>query len=68
MNKKTNGILMGLFLGLIGLAIGLGMCNSKGEKEEFISGWWIGFIVCFVVFIILGFIYYFYIMNIPYYY
>lgn len=40
------GILFAIFLGLIGLIIGI--CMYKGgtvERDTFISGWWKGFFI-----------------------
>ena len=57
MAKKTIGILLGLFFGLLGL-LGLLMCNEQEEKSEFISGWFIGLIISAVFWIIFNIILY----------
>lgn len=57
MAKKTIGILLGLFFGLIGL-LGLLMCNEQEEKSEFIRGWFIGLIISAVFWIIFNIILY----------
>lgn len=56
-NKKTVGVLLGLFLGLLGLLIGICFYpyNSE-ERKTFMSGWLIGFVISLligVIFIIL---------------
>lgn len=57
MTKKTVGILLGLFFGLLGL-LGLLMCNEQAEKSEFIKGWFIGLIISFGILIIFNIILY----------
>ena len=42
---KTAGVLLGLFLSLIGLVIGLLIYTDEKERKEFLSGWIIGFVI-----------------------
>ena len=57
-SKSTVGILMGLFLGLIGLLIGYLMYNDKPfEKSTFVKGWVKGFIISIVVGFVSGLLY-----------
>ena len=52
-SKTAIGVLLSLFLGLIGLIIGLLLYpTGSTERQTFLSGW----IKCFVVQIIIGFI------------
>ena len=60
-SKKTAGFLMGFFLGLIGLLIGICMYPSNSyERKTFIQGWGIafainiGFVVLLYVLLIAG--------------
>lgn len=50
-NSKTSiGVVLGLFLGFIGLIIGLLLYNNENEsRQTFIKGWVIGFVVCIVL-------------------
>lgn len=41
-SKKNVGILMSIFLGLIGLVIGLLIYSDANERSTFINGWLIG--------------------------
>lgn len=50
-DKTTVGVLMSLFLGLIGLVIGL-LMYSGYERETFLKGWLKAFIVCLIIAII----------------
>lgn len=62
MSKKTNGILLGLFFGVLGL-IGLSSCTEQTQKDEFMSGWWIGIIIQVIGTILISVIYYVSTMN-----
>jgi len=54
-SKKTIGVLLGLFTGLIGLVIGLLLYkDGTPERETFMKGWTIGFVVDIVLAVILG--------------
>lgn len=44
-SAKTAGVLLGLFLNLIGLVIGLLIYTDEKERKEFLSGWIIGFVI-----------------------
>ena len=52
MSKKTLGVIMCLFLGFIGL-LGLLACDTKEEKDEFMSGWLGAFFMLFIAGIVL---------------
>ena len=53
-SKTGLGVLMALFLGLIGLIIGLCIYKSDSyERQTFVKGWGITFAICAVVAIIL---------------
>lgn len=53
-SKTGLGVVMALFLGLIGLIIGLCMYKSDSyERQTFVKGWGITFAICTVVAIIL---------------
>ena len=55
-SKTSLGALLGVFLGLIGLIIGLCMYPSDSvERKTFIKGWGIAFAISFVICIILYF-------------
>lgn len=64
MKKKKLGILLGLFFGIWGL-LGLLSCETKSEynmgknseKDEFLNGWIIVFVIRIVVSIILTIVY-----------
>lgn len=54
-SKKSIGILMGMFLGLIGLIIGLVIYPSGSkDRETFLEGFWIGFVIEIIASIVLG--------------
>ena len=56
--KNTMGILLGLFLGLIGLIIGVCLYKDGSlERETFIKGWTKGFIISVVISVVIGIIY-----------
>ena len=59
-NSKTSiGVVLGLFLGLIGLIIGLLLYNNENEsRQTFIKGWAIGFVVSIVLVFIFDSIYF----------
>lgn len=58
-SSKTIGFLCGLFLGLIGLVVGLAMYSDKPQqKSNFMSGWGTAFVISIVAGVIIGFIYY----------
>lgn len=46
------GALSGFFFGILGL-LGLLLFYDQSEKDEFMSGWWIGFIIRIVIYVIL---------------
>ena len=47
-SKKTVGVLLGIFLGLIGLIIGICLYPTNSyERKTFIQGWGIAFAICF---------------------
>lgn len=46
-SKKTMGVLMGIFLGIIGLIVGICMFPENSyERKTFIKGWGIAFAIC----------------------
>ena len=54
-SKRDVGVLLALFLGIIGLIIGLLMYESGSyERETFLSGWVKCFVVCFIIGIVLS--------------
>ncbi len=54
-NKKTLGIVLGFFIGIIGLIIGICMYpNESEERETFISGWVKGFVIAIVISVVMG--------------
>ena len=56
-NKKTTGILLGLFLGIIGLIIGVCIYPSQTiERDTFMKGWGIGFLIAIGIEIVSGII------------
>ena len=57
-SKTGIGVLMGLFLGLIGLIIGLCMYKAETvERKTFMKGWGITFGICAVLTVILFAVY-----------
>lgn len=55
-SKKTTGILLGLFLGIIGLIIGICLYpNESEERKTFISGWVRGFVIGIIISVVIGF-------------
>ena len=53
-SKKTIGKIMGVFLGLIGLIIGICMYPSNSyERKTFIQGWGLGFGVAMGIAVVL---------------
>lgn len=63
-DKKIVGVLMGMFLSLIGLVIGLLLYPEKTEEREtFMNGWIKGFIITIVISIFAGVIIYVNNMN-----
>ncbi len=47
-SKKTLGVLLGIFLGLIGLIIGICLYPTNSyERKTFIQGWGIAFAISF---------------------
>ena len=57
-SKKGMGVALGLFMGLIGLIIGVCLYESDSlERKTFIKGWTIGFVITIVVSAIIGGIY-----------
>ncbi|MBR5439097.1 MAG: zinc ribbon domain-containing protein [Clostridia bacterium] len=57
-SKKGMGLLLGFFLGLIGLIIGL--CIYQPETEErktFMSGWVTAFVISICISVVFGIIY-----------
>ncbi|MBQ7452853.1 MAG: hypothetical protein IJS68_01130 [Clostridia bacterium] len=58
------GFFLALFLGLIGLVIGLLLFEkNKFERETFVNGWFAGFIVGIVLGLFIYFLYYSYLTN-----
>lgn len=56
--KNTTGGVMGFFLGLIGLIIGMCLYPERSiERETFIQGWIKGFVASIITGIIFGIIY-----------
>ena len=52
-SKSTVGVLMSLFLGLIGLCIGLLMYPANSyERQTFLKGWTKCFVICLLVIVI----------------
>ena len=57
-NKSTLGLLFALFLGLVGLIIGICIYPSASyERETFIKGWIKGFVIAIVVAVVIGVFY-----------
>lgn len=56
-NNKLIGFLLGFFFGLLGL-FGMLMYDNKEDKDEFLSGWLISFVIN-VVIIFIFVVYYF---------
>lgn len=64
-SKTWIGVLLGLFLGIIGLIIGLCIYpNNSLERSSFIKGWSITFVITIILSIIVYFACYTYILNI----
>lgn len=56
--KNTLGLLLALFLGLLGLIIGVCLYPSNSyERETFIKGWIKGFIISIIIGVVLGVVY-----------
>ena len=54
-SKIGFGVAMGLFLGLIGLIIGVNLYQSNSKKKEtFLKGWWYGFFISIAFGIMFG--------------
>ena len=52
------GVLLALFLSVIGLIVGLLVYREDVQKREsFLIGWWIGFIANVIISVIIGLIY-----------
>ena len=68
-SKKGIGIVMGLFLGLIGLIIGLLLYpNETVERQTFIKGWLTAFLIGIGISVLFVIIYFFLIASyMPYY-
>ncbi len=56
-DKTIIGVLLSLFLGIIGLVVGLLIYPTGKERETFLSGWTKCFIVCVILGVILGLVY-----------
>ena len=57
--KKGLGILLGMFLGVIGLIIGMCMYESDSvERKTFMKGWTIGFIITIILSVISTILYF----------
>ena len=57
-SKKGRGLLLGFFLGIIGLVIGLCLYKEgTEERKTFMNGWVISFIVYICVSVFFGIIY-----------
>ena len=52
MSKKLLGFIVGIFLGLLGL-FGLAECENEQERNEFMSGWAIAFIIQIILALII---------------
>lgn len=52
MSKKSLGFIVGIFLGLLGL-FGLAECENEQERNEFMSGWAIAFIIQIILALII---------------
>ena len=54
-NKKTVGVLLGLFLGLLGLLIGICFYpNPSDEHNTFMNGWLIGWLIQILAGVVFG--------------
>ncbi len=63
-SKKDVGVLCGLFLGLIGLIIGLLLYkDGTYERPTFIKGWTTAFVAALIIGVVIGIIYYIVIIN-----
>ena len=52
--KTPLGILFAIFLGIIGLIIGIIMYPSGSEaRKTFVKGWLITFVICILIFVLL---------------
>lgn len=52
-SKKGVGILLGIFLGIIGLIIGICLYPSKSyERDTFLNGWFTAFFICLAIIVI----------------
>ena len=57
-SKKTLGVVLGLFLGLIGLIIGVCCYQSDSyERETFMKGWVKGFVISIIIAVVIGVFY-----------
>ncbi len=52
MSKKSLGFIVGIFLGVLGL-FGLAECENEQERNEFMSGWAIAFIIQIILALII---------------
>lgn len=63
-SKTGIGVLCGLFLGIIGLAIGLCLYKEGTEsRKTFMKGWVIAFVSAIIIGIIFGIVYYINLSN-----
>ncbi len=64
-NKKVVGVLLSLFLGLIGLIIGLCLYpyNSE-ERNTFLNGWLLGFVISLLIGVVFVIIYFCFLSSI----
>lgn len=51
MTKKGLGFLLGFFFGILGL-LGLLSCEGKEEKDDFIKGWAIAFVINIIIIVV----------------
>ena len=57
-SKHTMGLLLGIFVGLIGLIIGVCVFPTGSyERETFMKGWTKGFVITLIIGLVFGVIY-----------
>lgn len=64
-NKKVVGVLLSIFLGLIGLIIGLCLYpyNSE-ERKTFLNGWLLGLVISLLIGVVFVIIYFCFLSSI----
>ncbi len=55
--EKSMGVLLAIFLSIVGLIVGLLVYREDTQKREvFLIGWWIGFIANVIINVVVGLI------------